>query len=468
MRRLHELLHLTRTLPLPVAADRILEETGWLALASTQPAGAAAGRLLQVVDRVRAVAEEGGGLRDAAEALEEDEASNEAEALPLEPGRQDVVRLMNLHKAKGLEAPVVVLADATHDYRFPLAVRIVRKDGTARGFLRVVNRQKQGFSTAVVGEPRDWEEHEQEEQKYVDAERLRLLYVAGTRAEELLIVCRSAKAAANKAWREFAGFLAGVPEVEVARVEVRAGNRPAGAGVSAEARAAAAEARAATQARLRGASWAARSVTGGEDAAANRLAGAASAATSPVPSQGPGGTAWGSVMHGLLEHAVRHEAATRADLERLACWLTVETPELRRFVGEALDTVEALRRAPFWEDPCGANAVHVEIPFAVFLEAGQSLAPGQPAAVPTVVHGVIDLAYRRQDGWRILDYKTDRLPSYDPSCDPIVFDRHGTQLTEYRAAWERVTGEVVSGQGIVLVRGNRTAWAEVPPSLAGP
>ena len=31
--------------------------------------------------------------------------------MPLEPGRTDVVRLMNLHKAKGLEAPVVFLAD---------------------------------------------------------------------------------------------------------------------------------------------------------------------------------------------------------------------------------------------------------------------------------------------------------------------------------------------------------------------
>ncbi len=43
--------------------------------------------------------------------LEEDLESSEIESLPLEPGRRDVVRLMNLHKVKGLAATVVCLAD---------------------------------------------------------------------------------------------------------------------------------------------------------------------------------------------------------------------------------------------------------------------------------------------------------------------------------------------------------------------
>ena len=61
----------------------------------------------------------------------------------------------------------------------------------------------------------DWEAHEAEESKYRDAERLRLLYVAGTRAKELLVVCRSGDASKNRAWDVFEGFVAGVPEVEV-------------------------------------------------------------------------------------------------------------------------------------------------------------------------------------------------------------------------------------------------------------
>ena len=69
------------------------------------PGGAEAGDLLHAVDRIRQITEEGGTLADAAEALIDDLESAEVESVPLEPGRRAVVRLMNLHKAKGLEAP---------------------------------------------------------------------------------------------------------------------------------------------------------------------------------------------------------------------------------------------------------------------------------------------------------------------------------------------------------------------------
>jgi hypothetical protein len=102
----------TRMLPAGAALDRILEHNGYLALAATTPGGVEAGDLLHAIDRVRQAVEEGGSLEDAADALEADsEFTNEVESLPLEPGRRDVVRLMNLHKAKGLEATVVFLAD---------------------------------------------------------------------------------------------------------------------------------------------------------------------------------------------------------------------------------------------------------------------------------------------------------------------------------------------------------------------
>ena len=56
---------------------------------------AEAGDLLHAVDRVRQITEEGGTLADAAEALIRDLESAEVESVPLEPGRTDVVRLMN-------------------------------------------------------------------------------------------------------------------------------------------------------------------------------------------------------------------------------------------------------------------------------------------------------------------------------------------------------------------------------------
>ena len=92
-----------------------------------RPAAWTPGDVVHAVDRVRQVVETGGSLADAADALEADrEATSEVESLPLEPGRTDVVRLMNLHKAKGLEANVVFLADPAGGVKARVDVHIER------------------------------------------------------------------------------------------------------------------------------------------------------------------------------------------------------------------------------------------------------------------------------------------------------------------------------------------------------
>ena len=58
--------------------------------------------------------------------------------------------------------------------------------------------------------------------------------------------------------------------------------------------------------------------------------------------------------------------------------------------------------------------------------------------------GVIDLLLVRPDGSLLLvDYKTDRLPSgiSDEEAAKTLFDRHGTQLSVYARAVERIFGK---------------------------
>lgn len=460
MRRLKGMWRHTRRLPAGAAVARILEETGWLALAATTPGGAGAGRLLQAVDRVREVVERGGGLAEAAAALEEEEPSNEAEALPLEPGRRDVVRLMNLHKAKGLEAKVVFLADATHAFEFPIDFRAVRtQEGNQapRGFLRIMRPASEPWRKTVLAEPLDWAEHEQEERKYRAAERIRLLYVAGTRAKDMLVVCRSAKASNNKAWDVFESYVESAPELDVREVKRAAKKaRPDFSKATLE------SARAALGRRhevARRHSWAATAVTGmTEPAAAREPKPGTEAAPAGRPAEDEGGLApdpgseprgdagisWGSLVHGLLEHAVQHPEATRADLERLARWLIVETPEVGRFVPRAIDLVEAVSRAPFWQDALAGGEAHVEVPFAVRLDPGTT-AGGRPVELPTIVRGVIDLVYRSGPGWRIVDYKTMRVAVGERE----LLGRHRLQLEHYEHAWKRATGDEVVSLDIV-------------------
>jgi ATP-dependent helicase/nuclease subunit A len=141
----------TRILPAAAALDRILEDTGYLALAATTPGGVNAGDLIHAVDRVRRLVAEGGSLADAADALLADsEAASEVGSLSLEPGRTDVVRLMNLHKAKGLEAAVVFLADPAGGVHSHVDVQIERTDLKARGWLRIVRRTKGSYGETLL------------------------------------------------------------------------------------------------------------------------------------------------------------------------------------------------------------------------------------------------------------------------------------------------------------------------------
>jgi ATP-dependent helicase/nuclease subunit A len=92
------------------------------------------------------------------------------------------VRVMTVHGAKGLEAPVVIVADATADParlgRTPLTVDIqVDGAGTAPLLRPKKDERVEPFEAIIVEEEqRDMEEH------------LRLLYVALTRAADRLIV----------------------------------------------------------------------------------------------------------------------------------------------------------------------------------------------------------------------------------------------------------------------------------------
>ena len=462
IRRLREWWRLTRRLPLPAAIERMLEGTGWLALAATTPGGAHAGHLLQAIDEVRQVVESGGGLADAADALTQENESTESEALPLEPGQRDVVRLMNLHKAKGLEAPVVLLADPLHTYEFPIVLRVEREGTSAKGHLRLVRKRESGFGATTLAQTIDWDVHEAEEKKYVAAERLRLLYVAGTRAKELMVVCRVNDSKKNHAWDAFEGYLAGVPDLEVPVATLVAGKLVAD--LSANARTAADADRAARHDRLRVASWAVTTPTGEKArlAAADRARQIASddEAAAAVPGtashRADGGAAWGSLLHGLLEHAMRHRHATREDLARLAQWLTVETTDLRPFIPEALDWVDDVRRLPFWDDASASGERHVEVPFAVRVEesaVAQGSSPAVPA--PTVLRGIIDLVHRCGVGWRILDYKSDQLDGL-ADVDAELLARYGPQLAQYRLAWERAAGGPVCSTELVALRAKRT------------
>ncbi|HYO82498.1 MAG TPA: UvrD-helicase domain-containing protein, partial [Bryobacteraceae bacterium] len=109
----------------------------------------------------------------------EAEAGEAAEA-PVVEARSDGVSLMTAHKAKGLQFPVVILADPT--------AGLVSRTGCARWVHS--DPQRSLCAQRLLGcAPAELVEHEDEENAAEREEGARVAYVAATRAEDLLVVC---------------------------------------------------------------------------------------------------------------------------------------------------------------------------------------------------------------------------------------------------------------------------------------
>ena len=155
--------------------------------------------------------------------------------------------------------------------------------------------------------------------------------------------------------------------------------------------------------------------------------------------------AWGSLIHFLLEHAMRGPHHDRAHLERLATWFAFDKPELRRVIPEALDTVAGVMTAEFWQQALAAEERAVEVPFAVRVE--------EAGTVPHLLHGVIDLAFKTAAGWTLVDYKTDQLGA---GIDALAA-RYAPQIRAYADHWSAQVN-IPARAGLHFIRSGEMRW----------
>lgn len=340
----------------------------------------------------------------------------EAEAIPLppSPGGHEGVRIMNLHKAKGLEARVVVLAAPTSG----LPVRAEHTVVDGRGAFCLYRNRK------PLAHPANWSELEEPELEFVRAEQLRLLYVAATRARECLVVSQwtGSHASALRPWAPLDPFLTEADVLEVAdSTAVESALEPEEMQQILAADLAVSE----QLTRCSEPSWRRHSVT-----ANNQTTGFQAAPS--LPDDSIGGTAWGDLIHRLLEQLVLKPALTREQLASLARWFTFDTPELAEHLETALDTLEQIRQSEFWAR-VGARQRLVEVPFGQRVDRN-------------LIFGIIDLALKHEEGWDIVDYKTDRK-----RLDELIA-RYAGQVASYAKSWAEITEQQVGFAGIYSVR----------------
>ena len=147
---------MTLRLPADVVIGTIVDEVGLFPYLAAGEAGSSnAGALAYLMNTVRRTGVNGDtSLGAALEALDEALRDDEVEA-PLRPGRDDVVRVMNLHKAKGLEANVVILAQPAGNPNFPITSAVERREGMEpRGAFVVQRSTSRHSSVTYSGLPR--------------------------------------------------------------------------------------------------------------------------------------------------------------------------------------------------------------------------------------------------------------------------------------------------------------------------
>ncbi len=434
---------LAAALPPAAAIERLCGRLGWTAYAFARELGdSRAGNLLKAIAAARTFS--AAGLDFAAVVAELDSLATEGyiDEMSAQPGRPGAVRLLTVHGAKGLEAPVVFLADPRREARRPVRFSIDRRGERARGNWRVI-RETEGFGVVELGQPRGWEEMERAEEAFDDAEKIRLLYVAATRAREMLVVSVWKQGRSENAqgpWCALAPFLTeDLPE---------AGPAPAAPGfVPLAVSPAELAAFRAEQRRRRTASG----VPTHAVASVTRLAHAAE--PKPAWESTGRGLSWGRVLHSVLEAAMRD---AELDLSLFASNALAEEDRSAAELPEVLRVVDAVRESDLWARARRAKRLLVEVPFALRVEGedvGLSDGPRD-----TVLKGAIDLVFEEDDAWVLVDYKSDEVTTQNRAA-LVAF--YAPQVGLYRRYWEQLTGKATRA-GLFFAHTGETEWMPDP------
>jgi len=309
----------------------------------------------------------------------------EEESSPSTEEGDDVVRVMTVHRAKGLEFPVVVMADLCGESQDCGASLLSDQ-------LRFGKFKTDGFDSANV---------RQEERE--NAETIRLLYVAATRAKELLVLPWFLPEKKSGRSRHLEPGLKNVPvelmrDMNVAELDAKPIALPP------------------LQVELDATAKGGKEIAHRREWLASRTA-LIEHASNSVARVSPSKLAHEAEPHeeelvgdaraAAMEFGVVvHEALERMDATGLP-------DEARKLVERALKSELFMRVAK-------ADEVYRELPF-----------------VADAMEGKIDLLFREGDQWVLVDYKTDAQPDAE---------RYQKQMQAYVDALRRVAGIAVAEQ----------------------
>ena len=328
------------------------------------------------------------------------------------------VRIMTVHGAKGLQAPVVILADITSDptKKPDQSVELLLESGKRVPLLPIRKTEQSGQLEVIIDrqKTRELQEHK------------RLLYVAMTRAEERLVMAgslgvRRKGEAPTESW--YAAIQKGMVALGCAwEDDARWGRVMRYAGAHGE-------------------SFRPEEVTAGQAVQDDAALAIPTWLFAPAPQEqnpprplvpsrlddddfgdAPASAAMrkaatrGKLVHALLERITDHVSLDKAER-----WLDAQTPDVDIDRTELLSQVRAIVQHEQWAPFFGPSA-RAEVPLVAVV--------GE-----TVINGRIDKLLVQPGLVRAIDFKTGRQVPQDENAVPLPYLR---QMAHYRAALQTI------------------------------
>lgn len=419
--RTHHRLFLRRD-PLD-CLNRIIDDLGlWPMACLGDDPDAGVGALFTAVELLKANRNEIAGPAGLVGQLQWLRENYDGDVLPVRPSEGQAVRVMNVHKTKGLEAPVVFLTCTRSVRGRPAKFAIDRSSGRVEGGMVLAGGE---FGNMTLACPLDWSSLAEKEELFLQAERTRLNYVAATRAGSMLVVSVHQSSKMVKSIFLPGGSAESVMDTPLEEpVEVVEPPRELLAGeINDTQMERCCDSRRDGLALALGATYTLKRAKQDSDSAESVSLRLDEAETGSDPELAAD---LGVIMHSLLEAAYDEEQLTALARQLL--------PEH----GLSVDMAEVLaakavrvRKSALWKRAETALHCFREVPFTVTGDEDGTV----------LQRGVIDLVFKENDGWIIVDYKSDHISKY--ADIQAAAKRHAPQLNAYAKAWEKAVGEPV-------------------------